>query len=358
MTTKPRLSIGIPSNRPLATSHSAIKSAHDFCTRNGYSLVVSDNSGDAEKATWLRDLMQGPDMKHIDSPPCGMMENWFQTFHATTGNYVLMMGDDDTIFAYETAGPLADIASDVVGIRPAIMGYAENHGILRVNTSGITADHGAKRVMEHLTTSAGSNLGLFTFWRRDIMEPIMNLWFGPHPTKGTYCDWAVMNALCSSGPIIRHTAGTYFYNLQNWMGDAAAIQEQVERAFVKAGLPEGSSNYDRLLNAVDSYIFINRKVSPLSLEERYIAAVMTMNMYIQNQLQKEIVGATPHANAVAIATAMKKLEGLDDVPRVFEILAEVLDAIEPGLAQRYKDFHQAAVGHPWGDFTYLIGNAA
>ncbi len=346
----PRFSIGIPSNRPLATSKSSIASAHAFCERNGYNLVVSDNSGDAEKAAWLRGLMTNPNMKHIDSPPCGMMDNWFQTFNATSGEYVLMMGDDDTIFAYENAPKFDKLDDDVIAVRPAVMGYGETIGIVRVNTHDNLEEDPMQRVMHNLTTAQGANLALFSFWRRDIIEPIMNLWHGPHPTKGTYCDWAIVNALTSSGRTLRHPAGTYFYNLQNWMGNAEQIQKQIEAAFTKAGLPEGTSRYDRLLNAIDSFIFINRKMSPVAPRERFIASVLTMQLYIKSQLDKAELGSH-HANQGRIDPMIEKLRGLDDIPQIFALIYLILDEIQPGLAARYDHFHREATGYAWGDFT-------
>lgn len=348
----PRFSIGMPSNRPLATSKSAIESAHAFCQRNGYNLVISDNSGDAEKAAFLRGLMTGPGMHHIDSKPCGMMDNWFQAFHATTGEFVLMMGDDDTVFAFETAPAFDKLPADVVAVRPAVMGYSEKGGIIRVNTHDNPEENPMQRVMHNLTTAQGANLALFSFWRRDVIEPVMNLWYGPHPTKGTYCDWAIVNALTSSGRTLRHPSGTYFYNLQNWMGSNQQIQEQIEKAFTKTGLPAGSSHYDRLLNAVDSFIFINRKMSPVAERERFIAAVLTLQLYIKSQLDKPDLGAR-HANAARIDPLVEKLRGLDDIPQIFAMLAIILDEIQPGLAARYDHFHKEATGYAWGDFSAI-----
>ncbi len=348
--TTARLSIGIPSNRPLERSRAAIESAHAFCKRNGYNLVVSDNSGDVAKRAWLQELMQGDALIHIDSPPCEMIDNWFQAFHATTGDFVLMMGDDDTIFAYEDAPAFTDLPADVIGIRPAIIGYGKEQGALRTYASGISAERGAERVVEYLKTANGANLGILSFWRRDVFEPIMNLWLKAHPTKATYCDWAVMAALSSSGKVIRHPTACYFYNLQNWLGDAAFIQSQVEKAYARGGLPAGSAAYERVLNALDGFLFTFRDSSPLPYEERFIAAAFTMDLYLKPYRENLPVAST-HANAAAINAASQKLVGLDDIPSILHVLLEIADAIQPGLAQKYRDFNKAATGREWATFS-------
>lgn len=344
-----RLSIGIPSNRPLARSRDSIASALDFCLRNGYNLVVSDNSGDAEKRAWLQEIMRGEQLVHIDSQPCEMMDNWFQAFHATTGDFVLMMGDDDTIFGYDVAPAFDDIPADVVGIRPTVAGYGQAEGILRMYNNAITANTGAERVLEYLKSANGANLGIFTFWRRDVFEPIMNMWLKNHPTKSTYCDWAVMAALSSCGKVLRHPTGCYFYNLQNWLGDAAFVSAQVEKAYAKGGLPAGTVAYERVLNAIDSFIFINREASPLPYEERFIAAAFTMDLYLK-PYRENLPVASRHANAAEINRISQKLVGEDDIPTILNILLEIMDAIQPGLAQRYRDFNTVATGRAWATF--------
>lgn len=345
-----RLSIGIPSNRPLAQSRDSIASARAFCLRNGYNLVVSDNSGDSDKRAWLKDVMQGDGLTHIDSPPCDMMDNWFQAFHATTGDFVLMMGDDDAIFAYEDAPAFSGLAADVVGIRPAIAGYGKAEGIVRMYNSGIFAERGAERVLEYMKTANGANLGIFTFWRRDVFEPIMELWLKSHPTKSTYCDWAVMAALSSCGKVIRHPASCYFYNLQNWLGDAEFIKAQVEKAYAKGGLPPGTAAYERVLNALDSFVFINRAASPLTYEERFIAAAFTMDLYLK-PYRENLPVHSGHANAANINKVSQKLVGEDDIPKVLTILLEIAEAIQPGLAERYRAFNAIATGgRNWAEF--------
>lgn len=346
----PQRAIGIPSNRPLERSRESIESAVRFCIKNNMRLVVSDNSGSPEKAAALKPLMQGhANLVYLETLPCGMMENWFLTFNETKSDFVLMMGDDDTVFSYGDASAFTNMPHDVVGIRPAVMGYSDTGGILRSYTSEITAEHPTQRVMDHLNTSSGANLGIFTFWRRDIFKSIMDLWFGPHPTKGTYCDWAVMNGLVSSGIILRDPSSCYFYNLQNWMGDAQAVQDMVEKAYVKTGLPAAASVYSRLFNAADSFIFVSRKDNPIPAQERFLTAIFCLDMYLKNYVASLPLAST-HPRAKDIAALSQKLVNNDSIPDIFAILFDILEAIESGLGTRYKEFHKSATGKNWGVF--------
>lgn len=346
--TSPRLSIGIPSNRPLAESRHAIESAVNLCRHHGYELVVFDNSGSDEKAAALEKIVNGDNLHFIKSEPCDFMRNWFQTFHRTTGKYVMMMGDDDSVFAYQDAPDFSNLAPDVVGVRPAVMGYAANGGILRVNISHIGGEIASQRILEHMQSSNGANLGIFTFWRRDIFQSVMDLWHDAHPTRGPYCDWSWMNAFVSSGRVAHDPSVCYFYNLQNWSGSAENVGAQVERAYIKGGLPEGTSIYEPILGALDSYIFIARQDSPLDAQEKFLTAVFVMDMYIRRWLDSPQLG--PHANAAAINATLEKLRNLDSIPGIFDVLAEALEAIKPGLAAAYRDFHRKATGLEWGVF--------
>lgn len=347
---KARLAIGIPSNRPYAQSGPSIESAVQFCRLRGYALVVSDNSGDADKAQKLRALMTGEGMTYLETPPCGMMENWTAAYDATAGaDFVLMMGDDDTIHAYGPTKSYTSVPADVAGIRPAIFGYAEGAGILRVTTGEIKSTVPAQRIVEYLNSAKGSNMGIFTFWRRDVFKSVMDLLMGPHPTHGTYCDWAMMNALVSSGRVIADPGSSYYYNFQNWVGPPAHVQAQVEKAYTKAGLPAGASAYERIFNAVDSFIFINRKDAPITPQERTVAGAFCLDMYIKNYL-KALPLDSRHANAAAILAISRKLEGLDGFAEIFAVFDEMMEAIQPVLGARYKDFYLAATGRAWGDF--------
>jgi len=348
-----KLAIAIPSNRPFEACQASLESAVKFARDSGYRLVISDNSGDAVKAQKMREMMTEDNLIYIESEPCDVVTNWSTVFEATEGtDFVLLMGDDDMLFRYGPAPSFDNIPADVVGIRPGIFGFVDLEGILCVNTSQITSQNASERVADHLQTSNGSNMGIFTFWRRDIYKSITDLWTGPHPTRGAYADWAAMNGLVSSGRVIMAPGSSYFYNLQNWAGGAKAIQEQVEQAYTKVGLPRGSSAYAGIFNAVDSYIFVNRKDSPISPQQRFVTGAFCLNLYLQNYLQN-IPKNTAHTNSARIEKISKKLVGNDAMASIFAIFTEILEAIKPGLGEEYKTFYAVATDGEWGSFQQL-----
>ena len=276
-----------------------------------------------------------------------MIENWFNAFNATEGEFVLVMGDDDTIFRFTENPAFNNLPGDVVGIKPCVFAYAGHRGILNMNASPIQAAKASDRISENLQSSSGSNLGIFSFWRRSVFQSLMELWFLHHPTRGTYCDWALMNGLVSSGKVVVDPSACYFYNLQNWAGDTEAILRQVEWAFTSSGLPKGSSAYARLFNAIDSYIFVGRKDSPLSPHERKTASMFCLEFYLKDFITN-LPRQTAHENAKEILQLSERLAGNHSVTSIFERISDVCSAIRPGLGVEYKDFCGFATGKPWG----------
>lgn len=347
MTAKKKLCIGIPSNRPLERCEASIRSAVDLCRQHHIGLYVSDNSGDAHKQAVLSEMVQGEGLRYVSRPPCGMIENWFDAFNGTEGDFVLMMGDDDKVFSFGTMIDTGNIADDVAGVRPTVMAYLDPRGITNINFSEIRRDKPMERIVEHIKTSNGSNIGICSFWRRDIFKSIMELHFFAHPTKGTYCDWSLMNGLVSSGKVVKNPMMCYFYDVHNWMGDAAFVQKQVERAFESSGLPGSAAAYATVLNALDSFIYVARKDSPLSREDRVSAGLFCLTMLLENFSQR-LPAATAHPNARQINVLAHKLIGNRQAASLFDIALGIVAELQDGLDKKYKTFFEKATGYAYG----------
>ena len=345
--TEKKLCIGIPSNRALDRCEDSIRSAVELCRRNNIGLYVSDNSGDETKKAALSEIVQGDGLRYESRPPCGMIENWFDAFNGTEGDYVLMMGDDDKVFSYGSMLDLSTIADDVAGVRPTVMAYLDPRGISNINFSEIRRDKPMERIVEHIKTSNGSNIGICSFWRRDIFKSIMELHFHAHPTKGTYCDWSLMNGLGSSGKVVKNPMMCYFYDVHNWMGDAAFVQRQVERAFESSGLPGSAAAYATVLNALDSFIYVARHDSPLSREDRISTGLFCLTMLLENFSQR-IPASSSHPNAKAIHALAHKLIGNRNAASLFDITLGIVAELQGGLDEKYKTFFEQATGHTYG----------
>jgi len=125
--------------------------------------------------------------------------------------------------------------------------------------------------------------------------------------------------------------------------------QQVEKAFIGSGLPPGSSVYHALFNAVDSFIFVNRKDSPMAAQERGLTAIFSFDSYLKNYLAA-IPQNSQHPNAKEILKLSLQLVGNDSVPSIFAVLSDIFGAIRPGMDKEYREFHQFATGKPWGEF--------
>lgn len=302
---KTKLSIAMPSNRNVELSRKSIDCSLDYCHEKNLQLSVSDNSSCEEK----KELWNGYQF-YIPSKPCGMIENFYNAFDKTTGEFVLIMGDDDRIFSINEAN--FDVASDVVGIHPSIVAFTAKDGIVRGDATELNAETAIGRVKQYHAQCNGSNLAFFSFWRRDLLKSIMDLWFLHHPTMATYCDWAVMSALASSGKVIRDTSTVYFYDISNWMGGETFIKSQVEKAFVNSGLPKEAAQHSSIFQAIDSFIFINRQDNGLRPGEALIAA-------------QHCIGDNFDWNA-----ALEFVDGF-------------------GLKEKYQHFYLHATGKEWGE---------
>ncbi len=343
------LSIGMPSNRNLTASSKAISSALAYCRAEGYQFVVSDNSGDAAKEKEHAAAFQDDNLHYIKSPPCGVIENWQRAFDATDGAFVLMMGDDDSFFSFAPEPDFDKVEDHVAAIKPAVFSYTETIGIQKIDSMPILSQNAASRILENLKNASGSNLGFFSFWRREVLKSVMDLWMIHHPTKGSYIDWAAMDGLISSGTAILHPSVCYCYNLQNWSGTRNEINTEVDRHFVNAGLPRGSGAYQVLFMGIDSFIFVGRKDSPIPTLEREQAATTGLSVYLQNYI-RGLPQSSPHENAEEIAALSQKLIGNDSVEKIFKAISDILDAIQPGLGRKYRDYYEFAIGKPWGTF--------
>ena len=161
-----------------------------------------------------------------------------------------------------------------------------------------------------------------------------------------------MNGFVSSGRVVSDPGSSYFYNLQNWSGSAKDIAEQVERAYMRTGLPQGASAYARIFDAMDSFIFITRKDSPVPAQERFVTGAFCLDLYIKNYL-KNLPRNTAHSNSARIEQISQKLAGNDSIPSIFAVCFEIFEAVKPGLGKAYQSFYAEATGGEWGVFEQL-----
>lgn len=292
-------SIAMPSYRSYALSHGAIYAAENFKLLIECDLFISDNSGDASKS--------GP--YTTKTLPCSRTENFLNAFNGTTGNFVLLMNDDDRILSIADVD--IDIPSDVVGIQPTVEMFSPSAGILKISSMYNVEAIAQDRLIEWTKSSGGTCHAFFSFWRRDILGSLLDLWANHHPTKGGYLDWAITNGLISSGKVIRDPSVIYFKDISNWVGDDTAVKKERSRIYAECGY-EGLAEHEQIMIAIDSFIFVNRKDSPVAPDERLKAALTCL------------------------------------FPYTFPQVEEVLNKFD--LMDKYREFYLYAIGKPWGEF--------
>lgn len=291
-------SVAMPSNRNYALSYGAIYSAENFKLLTKCDLFISDNSRDDSK--------DGP--YEQKSSPCSRTENFLKAFNGTTGDFVLLMNDDDRIISIADVD--FEIPADVVGIQPTVEMFSPSAGVLKISSMYNVEAMAQDRLIEWTKVSGGTCHAFFSFWRRDVLGSLLDLWANHHPTKGGYLDWAVTNALISSGKVIRDPSVIYFKDISNWIGDDAAVKKERSRIYAECGY-EGLADHEQIMMAIDSYIFVNRKDSPVAPDERLKAALTCL------------------------------------CPFTFEQVEEVLKKFD--LMDKYRMFYKHAIGKDWAE---------
>ncbi|MFM0130747.1 glycosyltransferase family 2 protein [Paraburkholderia sediminicola] len=93
---RPSFSILLPSRNRLELLKYAIDSVVEQCEGN-LEIVVSDNASDEDYETYLRSVTSVPIRYIRGDTPISVTANWNRALQAATGDYVVMLGDDDAL---------------------------------------------------------------------------------------------------------------------------------------------------------------------------------------------------------------------------------------------------------------------
>lgn len=132
-----KISFLIPSKNRL----SLLKSAISSILRQGdqqIEIVVSDNASHEDYAAYIRGLNDSRIVYDRLSEPVSVTENWQNALRLATGDYILMLGDDDAVVPgfFERINPLLDGKPDVVYLAAFHYAYP---GVLSFKPSGYLA---------------------------------------------------------------------------------------------------------------------------------------------------------------------------------------------------------------------------
>jgi hypothetical protein len=347
------VTICIPSKRPLETSLEPLWSAINYAEARGYKVVISDNSRDPIK----RDYFAGaPEhVRYIADGPDNAAENVLSALSEAESEFVLVLGDDDFINASEgsAAFDFASLSGDVTGVKPRIEIWSKEHGVTDVDQFTIDEGDAAQRVLEFTRKLKGPNSTYYSFYRRELLSGIMQLFIGHHPMQAGYSDWATVYALVATGKIAHDPSTTLRYDNSRWQ-DADAALETLDSLLAASELPPEASHFMSLFHFLDAYVLIFRDGPDMPVNQRYTAAYALAMVFLKrlvfraSQTPVDFVLASDLIPHLAEAVNSEDM----DINKMFHIAGLIADRLKPGLKQQYDQYLLAAIhGAPAGQQT-------
>lgn len=335
----PELTLCMPSKRDLAGSRVAIESALAYCRARDALLVIADNSGDAEKQAYLETI--GAPLIYIKSDKGDILGNVNESLRAAPTAFIMPIGDDDEILVNQEhpAFDLSELPFDYVGVLPHTIPFSPGLGLERDKQFDVASDVAGQRILSYMQNANGDNGSYYAVYRRDVFVSLVHLFTEAHPTRGGYCDWAMVLALAAYGKLAYDPSTIYRYNMENW--DTA---EKIERTnvefFVRAGLPADSGKYAQLLQFLDLFIFATRSGTPLAQEERQRLGKDIVNILLGGFVQ-QVADAPEDYDGTLRHLAGMVLDEQDSFTQ-FQIGIMMADRVQPGLKDRYVEFVKRA----------------
>ena len=328
----------MPSNRDLAQSRRAIETALAYCKARDAVLIVADNSGDAaKKAHWKG---RSSHLRYLETENFDANGNFLATFHAAETPFVMPMGDDDELH-HDAAVPAFDLSAlpaDHIGVRPVTHVWLPETGKGRVKEFAISAKTPAQRILEYIDAAQGDNSAFYSIFRREPYLALMELFIHHHPTKGGYCDWALMAALMSYGRMALDRGTVFRYNFTGW-STKDEIDQRNSRLYTSAGLPADAAKYSALLLYLDLFVFTARKSPPTPEEHAGLNDLMgrVLAPFIRE------VGSVPRDYSETMVYLAELAGQETDMMSRFHIALVMANQIQDGLKDRYVEYYQRAV---------------
>jgi hypothetical protein len=334
------LSILMPSNRKLAESRRSIETALAFCEKTNALLIVSDNSGDRQKQMLLDGASQR--LRYIQPTDATLHTNLRTLFDAVDTEFLMMTGDDDEIFVSPNDKPrdLETLTPDCIGIRPLIAVINSEGRVMRVKDFGIEDATPGARVMRYNDKAGGDNAAYYSIFRTKPFVDLFRFFLDHHPLKAGYCDWAIASVLFSYGKLPYDPGIVFKYNYHRW-DTAEKLGDQIQSLYAEVGLPETSRRFKLLLLYLDIVILAVRRGSPLD-DAGKRELMETAGRPILGGFVKT-VGDEPEAFDERTRMLACELPRELDVWRQLDLAIDMTDCLQPGLAERYRAFHRAAM---------------
>jgi hypothetical protein len=335
------LSICIPSHASLEASKPSVESALTLLNHHDVEIIVSDNSGDVDKATYFGSINRAG-FRYCKSSYKDPMRNWQNAMENSRGRYVLMLGDDDLVIAL----PRLRIPTghdDAIGFRPAHAMYALGQGVSRPTFFDISESRPINRIKNFLVNNGGSAVTLYSAIRRDWWRDMFEEYLANHPTRAMFTDWPMTYSLVSAGKLPAEGNLLYLYNSANW-GTAELISKNTRKQIEDIGLPSDALEIQNAFLAVDSFVAVCRKSLALSTDEKLEAGFYLSTLYF-NQLVDGLrikfkSGETPQTKYLQSAKiAMSATSPIEQ----FCACLIIIELWLPHLRERYQAFMRAVL---------------
>ena len=338
------LSICMPSNRNHNGSRASISSALNFCDLTNSELIVSDNSYDIKKSNFWNNL-NFKFLKYEKDAPLEGNSNWHNALSKSHGLYAGILSDDDLILNIDK--PAIDYKGNLNNILQLSLLYSYGMKKLehQINNFNIS-DNTKVRLVKYWTSNKGNNTTLYSFFNKPVFLDLLSLSLF-HPTKGGYTDWAFVAGLVSSGKILVDSSKLLIYKNTNWFGTQDYINEQEKKLYIKAGLDQRCYLFRRLFTAIDSFIYVLRKTSPITREEAIEASTYVFELNLEVFINE--VNANKNNFTEYEKSLVNKISCSKHIREKLEITLRIIDNLNSEMRKKYLMFYNKAIGCDWGD---------
>jgi len=338
----------MPSNRSFNDSKPSINSALFYVSqRSNFELCISDNSKDDPKNKYYSNETNSK-FKYKASPGFSISENWLESIMLADSNLISVMADDDFLVPLP-GNQTYESDKNVIGYRPNIVVWDKEIGANRVTNFSITGNRAIDRVKNYFNFALNNNNSLYSFFRKDLILDIGTLCYKFHPmAKVHYYDWSQVLSYVSSGNLLTDNSTLYVYDNANWSGNTENINNYTEQLFFKNGLDKRSLLFISLFQAIDSFILIFRKSSPIPRDELLEAALFVFSSYLNNFFNAYSLNKEKYF--LKEKMAIEKIFKLTSTSQVFSQAIEIIFSFDESLAIRYIQFYESVVEKPYGIF--------
>ena len=334
-------SILIPSNRPLDAALRSLDSALQYVEKRNGLLIVSDNSGDVRKQKAL--LGCSPNLLYSVPADMSAQGNLLNALKMATTDFVMLMGDDDEIYAIPDQSPfdLSVLPADYIGVKPLIAVANAEGQIKRVKDFALEQNTPSERMFGYNEKSGGDNSTFSSIFRRAPFSNLLNHFYARHPTKPGNADWALAYTMFSYGKLAHDPSTVLKYNFHKWESNQQ-VNAQVEAIFAAANLDERAKHYRQLLIYLDMMILSHSHVSPLGDADKADIAANVGRSFLQGFLNRVLQAPETYGPEVVTAVSTWMAQPVQTTAEDLQCAIDLTRFIDPSLPERYRAFDAAS----------------